>query len=1066
MGRRHPVKSTRLCQGRPEHRFTAFGSCLPPAGYPFELKEVPMPFQLTDKVHVDRDEQGKVRHLEHFQQPFVAARTAAQSTAMAATGTPSVVAPTPQALAEQYLREVSSIYGIADDMLPDQGGPGAAARALGPLGGSAGSKLELTEEKAIMGTTTVSYQQTYNGLPVWEAGVSVTVLPEPMRITASQSSVRPDVSLPSPDALEGPGYRPDAITPDVLQQLLNVTGGNSPTINGVHQLVYRYDPNQRIDPESQADSTQALQAGPPTLPLPPLPDTITPDQHYLVNEVLFTLPIEGYGSVNWRAFIEAKTGAVLYLRAFVACATGMIFQSDPVTAGAPATVTPIAGVAILNPFRSTVPLDGLVGTNPQPLSGQFVRLTDNDPPSVNPPTQANPPANFIYNAPTREFSAVNAYHHCDWLFRHMQGMGFDIATYFDGTSFPVPVDPCAFSDAVNARAPGNVTGTGSNGFQFGLAGSPFPAVGIAADVRVVLHEFGHTLLWDSVHSPNFGFAHSAGDSLAAILLDPESALRTDSVRRFETFPWILPNRNHGRDVTTGWAWGGSNDVGGYSSEQILSTTHFRLYRSIGGDSNDVNRRKLAARQAVYLIFRAIGSLATNPVTPTPRPDIYATALMNADIGTSNFEGYRGGALHKVIRWSFEKQGLYQPTGAPRPVITPGGPPAVDVYVNDGRNGEYPFQPVHWECTDIWNRLAPSIGAHQTPVVAQTNFAYVRVRNRGTQAANNVVVRGYSANPGTGLSWPGDWAPMDTPQITVPGGIPANGSVVVGPFRWTPRVVGHECMFMEVSADADLSNIDQRTFFPCAVGPTPEWRLVPFDNNLAQRNVTPVPGAGGIRGLLSAFVNRRFLVRNPLENQTRMEIKAEIPSFLARLGWKVLLERREGDTAFGLASGGSREVVVALQSGDDFTREQLLAVEGGVAIRILVHGDGMLMGGMTYVLDPSLERAPIERKGDRPIDLNDPAIEAAIQNARMSREETGMVLVALDTEVPEELGSAAPSTMGADPRKAMPDVAEKTDASTAMARQLLSHLGLPDQAIGRVARVKLGRITLNIDMEET
>jgi zinc metalloprotease ZmpB len=142
-------------------------------------------------------------------------------------------------------------------------------------------------------------------------------------------------------------------------------------------------------------------------------------------------------------------------------------------------------------------------------------------------------------------------------------------------------------------------------------------------------------------------------------------------------------------------------------------------------------------------------------------------------------------------------------------------------------------------------LAPGVGGgvHQTPVVGQTNFAYVRVRNRGSQQANNVVVRGYSANPSAVLSWPDDWTPMDTRQLNVAGGIPPGGNVVVGPFSWTPRNVGKETILMEVSADGDFSNIDPRTFFPCATGPTPEWQLVPFDNNLGQRNVAPVAGTG-------------------------------------------------------------------------------------------------------------------------------------------------------------------------------------------------------------------------------
>ena len=37
------------------------------------------------------------------------------------------------------------------------------------------------------------------------------------------------------------------------------------------------------------------------------------------------------------------------------------------------------------------------------------------------------------------------------------------------------------------------------------------------------------------------------------------------------------------------------------------------------------------------------------------------------------EGIFGGAYNKVIRWSFEKQGEFQPIGAPTPVTTPGDP---------------------------------------------------------------------------------------------------------------------------------------------------------------------------------------------------------------------------------------------------------------------------------------------------------------------------------------------------------------------------------------------------------
>jgi hypothetical protein len=1021
-----------------------------------------MTFELNDNVRIDKDEQGNVQVMEHIQQPFVATGTApaaedATGISMSGNGASSPVN-TPQALAEEYLREVAPIYGLDQNMLSGTGSFNALSAMSTDEDGSAGAKLELADEKDIMGTTTVSYQQTYDGLPVWKAGVSVTIQTEPMRVTASQSSVHHDINLPQDSAWEGSGaYGPESITSAELKKLLNI-GKEKPEITETRKLIYQYDSERRLDPEIQQEPGASLEGKPPTLPLPELPPEIQDGQHYVVSEVLFSLPAEGFGNLNWRAFIEVNTGAVLYLRAFVACASGLIFKTDPFTAGGGAAAIPTASAAVLNPFRSSVILAGLTNANPQPLSGQFVQLVDNQLPVVLPPTMPNPPANFAYNAPAREFAATNAYHHCDWLFRLMQGMGFNLASYFDGTSFPVPVEACALSDAVNAQAPGNATGKGSGGFRFGLAGSPFPAVSIAADVRVVLHEFGHTLLWDSVHSPNFGFAHSAGDSLAAVLMDPESALRTNPVRRFETFPWILPNRQHGRTPASGWGWGGVNDVGGYSSEQILSSTHFRIYRSLGGDSNDVNRRKMAARQTVYLIFRAIGSLASNPVTPTPNPGVYATALQNADIGTSNFEGYRGGAFHKVIRWGFEKQGLYQPPGAPVPVTTPGAPPPVDLYINDGldyqgnpRNGEYVFQPVHWECTDIWNRLAPSVGGgggvHQSPVVGQINYAYVRVKNRGSQLANNVVVRGYSANPGAGLSWPGDWTPMLTPQISVAGGIPAGGNIVVGPFKWKPQHLGHECMFMEVSAPADRSNIDPLTFFPSAAGPTPEWRVVPFDNNIGQRNVVPVAGSGGLRGLLSSFLNRQFVVRNPLDTQSRIEVKAELPKFLTERNWGILLNQREGTSPFGLAAGNTRNVTVALRPGREFTSAEVNQVRGGVNIRIYVYADGMIIGGMTYRLDTSLKVAPIERAGDNPIRLNHPAIEEMIRDARLA--ESGLE----EAEVSEEAGS----------EEEQEENGAGSDAASA-AGTLLSQLGVDDNSIGKVNRVRLRKLVVEVDLD--
>lgn len=56
-----------------------------------------------------------------------------------------------------------------------------------------------------------------------------------------------------------------------------------------------------------------------------------------------------------------------------------------------------------------------------------------------PPTEPTG-ANFNYDARTNDFAAVNAYYHTDRFFRLVAGLGFTRSAYFNGTTFPLPVD--------------------------------------------------------------------------------------------------------------------------------------------------------------------------------------------------------------------------------------------------------------------------------------------------------------------------------------------------------------------------------------------------------------------------------------------------------------------------------------------------------------------------------------------------------------------------------------------------------------------------------------------------
>jgi zinc metalloprotease ZmpB len=557
----------------------------------------------------------------------------------------------------------------------------------------------------------------------------------------------------------------------------------------------------------------------------------------------------------------------------------------------------------------------------------------------------------------------------------MQDLGFNVSTYMANTSFPVPVDIRCFNN-INAHCVGDgMGGIGHTGYGLMDTTDTTNPLGRACDPRVHLHEvLGHGILYEAVDSPNMGFVHSAGDSLSLIYFDPDSQCRgldgtplgKPGDLRFTYVPWHPTlNRRADRDVSGGWAWGGFRDDGQYGSEEILLCTLFRFYRSIGGDHPNLGRRQFASRMAMYLILRAIGGLT--PATDPQYARDFADELIGVDALNWTSEGVFGGAYNKVVRWAFEKQGEYQTplvtAGSPADgtITTEGDPPQVDVYIDDGRAGEYEFQHVHWHTTTIWNRrTADGIDAHQEPELGSTNYAYVKIKNRGTSQATNVVVHGYHTKPGAGLNWPADFEALTTASITA-GTLNANNSEekIVGPFEWTPNInaYGHDCMLMVVKADGDPSNVDNFT-----AGETiPEWRLVPNDNNVGQRNVNPVPGGGGEGGLMAGLNGVSFFVGNPNPRRGQMTLDVRLPNVLARRGWRLELEGV--GAGFTLASGAKREVFIKLHPGQPFTRDAVEAsADRDIRIDVL-HNDNVI-GGMTYRLDPDISRP---WNADRPRD---------------------------------------------------------------------------------------------------
>ena len=816
------------------------------------------------RAHITYDDSNRVRSITHAQPPAeaeVVAEGVEESLGAAETVTARDVA-------MAYVERFRSLLQVPAEQLESMG---ESPTNIAPQ--ERAVQYHVSQEKVLFDATTVGLVQTVHDLPVWGSGMRVVVKHGPYQVVGADDTTSesdPSPALPAPDVIDryqqlfataeaeekaretrkkfgdaGMELNEAEAEPRTADFVRNVFGtdGDVYVIRG-RFFVFRYDPNDRlpdlaVESESGEETTAAL-----PFDLPPVPGSVEPWAHYVVAEITFS-----HRNYVWMALVELETAAVLYLRPMFASVNGFVFLTDPLTATGVATNSANQPNSVLNPLRTSVQLRNLAApvNNVQSLRGTRARLSDQHLPTVAAPTRTAG-QNFDFDVRTNDFAAVSAYYHVDEFFRVVESLGFPLNTYFNDTTFPIDVDHRAhISDSlpqngleINAHCVSNGHG-GIGHVCYALCDTTDTAnpLGRACDSRVTWHELGgHGVLYEHVNFANFKFAHSAGDSLSAIFHAPESRVPAAETRRYA--PWIASNsRRNDREPAAGWAWGGPKDIRGYDREEILASTLFRAYLAIGGASPDLPRRRFASRMMMYLILRAIGTLT--PATNPDHPVKFANALIAVDLADWTTERVTGGAYGKVIRWAFEKQGCYQPPPAPAPnsVMTAGAPPDVDVYIDDGRGGEYQFQPDHAATTSIWNRHAPDgLLTHQQPRLGVTNHAYVKIMNRGPNAATGVRVRGFHSRPGANTVWPTGFQPMTTPAIAA-GPLAGNNAAqqVVGPFAWTPvrNAAGGSAMLMIVTDTLDPSNAD--IFTPTRT--IEDWRLVPNDNNIGQRNVQPV-----------------------------------------------------------------------------------------------------------------------------------------------------------------------------------------------------------------------------------
>ncbi|MCG8543983.1 MAG: hypothetical protein MJE12_07215 [Alphaproteobacteria bacterium] len=421
-------------------------------------------------------------------------------------------------------------------------------------------------------------------------------------------------------------------------------------------------------------------------------------------------------------------------------------------------------------------------------------------------------------------------------------------------------------------------------------------LGIATSERWMWHEFSHVLIAGRFRRLEFQFAHSFGDALAAVYADPFSRLanaehetREGNVQknfRGFTFPWVFLNRRHDRCVLNGWSWSGTlqrpvtespeylrDNYKGYLSEQILSSTLFRLYRVLGGDTTsgdadsrtpDYDTRETASLVALYLTIDSIGRSGL----PPQQAEVLEGMMIDADSGLSNpltlqlrsgvNHAWQGGLAHKVIRWAFEAQGMHAPD--PDQIHNaPGAPPPVDIYIEDQRPreeitdhltvehgpGGYPPVSLDWSGERRWtagNFDRNDLGSLR-PII----------RNRGHEAATGVSARiwlGRAQNIPPGAGWDRaqniTWffaAAIPLARDTVEPGETLEivlNEIPSGDEPASPDAAGY-VLLIEVSCADDRANSDPTDDgLPCAIplaGMPPDIPrqlsdLVANDNNLA------------------------------------------------------------------------------------------------------------------------------------------------------------------------------------------------------------------------------------------
>ena len=812
--------------------------------------------------------------------------------------------------------------------------------------------------------TSARFRQEFRGVPVDDSEIVVDI-DQRGRVYAIYN----DYHYRIPDDLPTKPKLTVARTTTLVGRLFE---GTQPEISRPELIVYRFRPdgNRPPKPAPELDRLRERLAG--TTPTPEIAfidvardiakdaDGRDADTYFLAWDVrVATADPAG----EWRILVDAMTGNVINVvdLARYVTAPSSVFDPNPTVTTGDLTLTGSSPLATINNQRTPVTLQRLnaaVGGNIT-LDGSHVNMQEFEAPTFAEPSQPSASPNFTTtNWTDRNFLASMCYFHIDRFQDYIQStLGLTNAG-----NFSIPVDPQGLSGGDNSHYL-----PGTKRIAFGEGGVPDDS-----DAFVILHEYGHAL--QDNQNPGFdgyaaGVSEGFGDFLAATYYDDKHVNPGNTrgkMMAWDASPFGSMSASWaGRRYDVAWLFDGSEWAGanGHIRGQLWAASTFEIYRKFGGDSQWYPNVRLAARDLmIRLHLMANATVPANPTTTQMAQQIEA-----AD---DNLGGWRyANGLHgKVIYDTFRRRHL-----AAYPDL------AVDVYVDDGRAGGYGspsgndafnenlWDDNFWDTQDIWVTTTPYANAaaqaaggpadHVEPPIGSPAYLYVRVKNRGTAAggSGSVTVKAFHCLPGMGLAWPDAWGPMDTPSHTVANILPGAGNgVVVGPFDWTPTEVGHECVLVIVECAADQA-VTQTLAAGSHVNHSD---LVPFDNNIAQRNLAPT--------LPKGTTKRSVWVSNPYEDPRTVELRVEdsLPK-----GWRWQLSLAD-HRAIRLAGLERRRIDLTIDQADgaevtDFKEPARVTIAAAI--------DGIGIGGMTFYVAPPEAIKPSRHGRPGEVDVTNPLL---------------------------------------------------------------------------------------------